>query len=94
MDRKWWRRLEILWLVAFTAALVFAWQANNNRISDIQHARKASCERTYEGIREVFKPFFPKHPKGKQLRDEQKFNRTINGLKAHCTIQTRTTPTK
>ena len=33
---------------------------NDARISDIQNARIESCQRTYQGVKEVFSPFFPK----------------------------------
>jgi hypothetical protein len=64
-------------------------QANSDRIHDIQQSRVDSCERTYEGIREVFKPFYPPKPRTlKQIQDLETFNDTINNLKAHCVIQT------
>lgn len=65
-------------------------QENADRISDIQSARAASCRRTYEGIREVFKPFFPPKPNARQKADQDKFNRTVDRLKANCNKQTRT----
>lgn len=57
---------------------------NQKRINEIQAARVASCKRTYEGIREVFKPFTtnPKDP------NVIKFNNRIDQLKANCPIQT------
>lgn len=89
MGNRIWHWLLIIWLTGFTVALIFAYDANSNRVSDIQKSRLASCERTYEGIREVFKPFFP--PKGKatpkQLSDQAKFNHTINRLKTRCATQ-------
>lgn len=62
---------------------------NQQRIKDIQASRTSSCRRTYEGIREVFKPFFPPKPRtGKEQEDLDKFNDTINRLKRGCTKQT------
>lgn len=92
MGGKFWRWLLIVWLAGFTIALIFAYNANSHRVSDIQKSRLTSCERTYEGIREVFKPFFPppKTATPKQLADQSKFNRTIIHLKARCATQIRT----
>lgn len=62
---------------------------NQDRIADIQLARIESCEKTYEGIREVFSPFFPKPPLTKQQVDNlERFNTTIVTLKAGCVKQT------
>lgn len=61
---------------------------NDNRITDIQTSRLESCISTYEGIREVFKPFFPPPPRTKQQQaDLDKFNKTINDLKLKCRKQ-------
>ncbi len=63
---------------------------NSDRITDIQQSRIESCERTYEGIREVFRPFFPKHPTNqRQIDNVETFNTTINNLKKACTKQTK-----
>jgi hypothetical protein len=55
----------------------------------IQHSRVSSCEKTYESIRDVFKPFFrpPDKQTAKEKADKIKFNRTINAKKASCDIQ-------
>jgi hypothetical protein len=64
---------------------------NTNRIHDIQRSRVESCQRTYEGIRQVFKPFFPDPPRTqKQIDDLEKFNTLINKLKNKCDQQTHT----
>lgn len=64
--------------------------ANKDRIKDIQVSRVDSCKKTYEGIREVFTPFFPKHPKTKrEIENLEKFNTTINTLKKGCEKQTK-----
>jgi membrane-associated HD superfamily phosphohydrolase len=63
---------------------------NKNRIKDIQISRIESCKKTYEGIREVFKPFFPKDPKTKrQIENLELFNTTIDNLKKGCEKQTK-----
>jgi predicted PurR-regulated permease PerM len=96
----------ILTIVFFAVLVGFAWVVhdvqqnsgrintlvaeNSNRIHDVQQSRVESCQKTYEGIREVFKPFFPQHPTNKQQIDNlEKFNTTINKLKAACDKQTK-----
>lgn len=64
---------------------------NRERIGDIQRSRVESCERSYEGIREVFRPLFPRSddpatPRN-ELNDLATFNRTIDRLKAGCAQQ-------
>jgi hypothetical protein len=88
------RRAFIALTAVFTlvvAALGWFAKENNERIHDIQVARVASCQRTYEGIREVFTPFMPKPPNATpdQLQDWSTFNSTIDELKENCTKQTR-----
>lgn len=62
---------------------------NQQRIADIQAARIESCTKTYEGIREVFSPFFPKPLlTQQQLNNLEKFNTTIANLKLGCVKQT------
>lgn len=89
----------LLTLVFFAVVAVMGWQVNKTRdlnkqntqrISDIQAARLESCERAYEGVREVFKPFLPKPGKGtpEQRRNARKFNRTVDRLKGQCDKQT------
>lgn len=64
--------------------------ANKDRIKDIQVSRVDSCKKTYEGIREVFQPFFPNPPRTqKQIDDLETFNTTINNLKKGCDKQTK-----
>jgi hypothetical protein len=65
-------------------------QENKNRIKDIQQSRIRSCQTTYFGIREVFKPFFPPPPRTvEQQQDLDKFNTTINRLILQCKKQTK-----
>lgn len=65
---------------------------NKEVITQIQESRVISCRHTYEGIRQVFLPFFP--PKGQRTRAQvqnlDKLNRTVNRLKARCDEQTAT----
>lgn len=63
---------------------------NSKRISEIQASRIESCQTTYEGVRKVFRPFFPKDPKQKALI--VKFNSVIDGLVAGCESQTKPQP--
>lgn len=65
---------------------------NNDRIRDIQQNRLVSCEQTYEGVREVFRPFFRpfKERTAKERRDIVKFNDTVDRLKARCDVQVAT----
>lgn len=84
------RRDQVLfWLLAVFIALTF-YTIRQNRllIHDIQDARVASCKQTYEGVREVFMPLFPKHPNPTQQRSLDTFNKTIRDLKAGCARQT------
>jgi hypothetical protein len=68
---------------------------NSNRIKEIQKSRLESCERTYNGIREVFLPFFPHPPRThRQKADLKKFNTTINKLVKACVKQTKPKPIK
>jgi hypothetical protein len=63
---------------------------NTKRINEIQASRTASCRQTYRGVRNVFRPFFPKHPSDKkQARTIRKFNGTIDALVAGCESQTK-----
>lgn len=65
-------------------------QENRSLLLEVQRSRVESCQRTYEGVREIFRPFFPplKQATPKQRRDRRKFNRRVNQLKAHCPAQT------
>lgn len=75
--------------LAVVGLFIVGWISNNNRISDIQKSRVASCERTYKGISEVFAPFIK--PPGKRTTQENKdihtFEATIHRLQAKCDIQ-------
>jgi hypothetical protein len=62
---------------------------NKNFLSEIQISRQINCLHTYEGIREVFLPFFPPS-KGRTLEQQKnldKFNETVNDLKIECAKQ-------
>ena len=82
--------------ISFSAAV--AWgthlshevnKKNSDRIADIQQGRLESCQRTYEGIRQAFRPFLPP-PRARsrivRLR-LHKFNTNIDRLKAQCAVQ-------
>lgn len=63
---------------------------NENRIDDIQVSRVSSCRQTYNGIHDVFLPFFPPQPRtAEQAADVKKFNDTIERLRNGCTKQTK-----
>lgn len=64
-------------------------RVNQRRIQDIQATRIESCQKTYAGIREVFKPFFPPPPRTQEQQDNlDKFNETIRTLQKGCAQQT------
>lgn len=75
-------------LSARTAQLVIE---NQHRVNDIQNSRVKSCKRTYEGVREIFAPFFPKkhHRTKTEKANINKFNHTITFLRNRCSKQTR-----
>lgn len=81
-----WRwRLLTLWIIVFSLGYY-----SNYR--DIQNGRVASCKQTYEGVRQVFQPFFPEkgEPVTKKQKDDIKiFNDTVDRLKANCGKQTK-----
>lgn len=54
--------------------------------TEIQESRILLCRQTYEGIREVFRPFFPpkKGRTAEQQKDLDKFNNTVDDLKTKC----------
>ena len=62
---------------------------NKARISDIQRDRVTECVQTYEGIRDVFRPFF--QPKSNRAPADQRnidrFNKRIEQLEAACPRQ-------
>lgn len=98
---KVWDNLATISILGMLAVLTFfgvqiinLTEHNHDRIRDIQKSRVESCERTYEGVRQVFDPFLPDHPRGKQRRDIQKFNDTIDRLKRTCPKQTSPKETK
>lgn len=64
--------------------------ANQHRIDDINSSRTSSCRQTYEGVREVFLPFFapPEERTAEQKKNYKLFNDTINERKQNCGKQT------
>ena len=75
------------------ASFAYFQGANSDRVADIQAARVESCERTYEGVRQIFQPFLPPSPRtNKQRRLVKKFNNRIDTLRARCGQQTGVKP--
>lgn len=79
--------------VCFFATLLgfmFLLRQNRNRISDIQQSRVFSCQQTYRGVEEVFRPFFPSKEAAtrEQLNDLEKFHQQVLKLVAGCKHQT------
>lgn len=90
------RVLEV-WLAVFTLLTVYVLvqasslsEANRTRITEIQESRVASCRQTYEGIRDVFRPFFRpiKERTAEEQADIDKFNDAVDQRKAACAQQT------
>lgn len=81
----------ILTIIFFLILVGFAIVAiaNQRRVDDIQDARVESCERTYAGVGEVLKPFFPPEPRTdvQQARLDLFLNK-IKELQAECPKQT------
>src|SRR4051794_21980688 len=75
---------------AVTIAFVIQGVLLTKTINDVNHDRVVSCRHTYEGVREIFRPFF--RPVAvrtkKEKQDIRKFNRTVDHLKARCGKQT------
>lgn len=68
---------------------------NSNRINEIQTNRLAACIGTYEGIKQVFQPFFPPPPRSKiQQAQLDKFNKIVNRLKKGCKKKIQPKPIK
>jgi len=81
------KRLLVAWIIVFTLWQVWDNRENRMRVDEIQQAREESCQRTYEGIREVFKPLFPPKPNPTQKESLKTFNDTIDDLKSQCDTQ-------
>ncbi len=61
---------------------------NRSLIARIQRARLESCERTYEGVREIFAPILPRRARTpKEAHDIRVFNTRVDELKAGCPAQ-------
>jgi hypothetical protein len=82
--------------IAITLAFVAAagWLTHQQR--EIQRQRITSCKHTYEGVREIFRPFFRPAPARttKERHDIRKFNRIVDQLKAQCDKQITTKGTR
>ena len=94
----WWRALLTLWIIGASVAIYLGYNANNKRVDEshkiivqIQESRVESCQANYEGIRKVFKPFFPdpRTADSKQLTNLVRFNRIIDHQKKQCVEQTK-----
>ena len=94
MFRYRWKILTA-WIVLFSATSLGTQIQNRHRVDEIQQARIASCQRTYEAFIEVFEPFFPSGPEATpdQLIRTQNFKDLINDKKANCGRQTQVVKT-
>jgi hypothetical protein len=73
----------IITAVFFLTLLGFAWV-----IIQLQESRESSCKTTYNGIHDVFLPFFPPQPRTtKQQEDIDKFEAKIVELRTECEEQ-------
>jgi hypothetical protein len=85
----WFLGATVLMLVGVVIALgIIGYVINAHRIHDIQHDRLVSCQRTYEGVREIFRPLFHPVRSVEQAENIQKFNHSVDRLKARCAHQT------
>jgi hypothetical protein len=81
----------VLLLGAFSwvALIGYIVRDSGEQYDELQRSRLLSCQQTYEGVREVFLPFFP--PQGRrtpaQQRNLDKLDRTVDRLKARCVSQ-------
>jgi hypothetical protein len=82
--------LFIAWLGLVVAVAIGFWKISR-LVDDIQQSRIESCERTYQGVREIFKPLLPpvKTRTAKQRHDLKIFNDRIDQLKHGCATQTK-----
>src|SRR5215212_4674166 len=76
-----WRALTV-WTIIVSVVLVLF-------VVSLQRSRVESCQRTYDGIHQVFKPFFrpPSEQTAQQKEDQAKFLATIARLKKGCEHQ-------
>lgn len=85
-----WHNLAVVALLLAALSSSLSLYLNGERLDDINRDRVVSCVRTYEGVREVFKPFF--RAKSQRTRREQRnvdrFNERVDELKARCGQQT------
>jgi hypothetical protein len=83
-------RLLTAWIFIFTMVCIYLIASNRNTLHNVQAGRVASCKKTYESIRQVFKPFAVpvKKRTERQRIQSNTFNNTINSLKRQCVFQT------
>lgn len=103
---KAWRVALGLWMVVLSVVLALALKHTNDQadkakelsqdnrqlIISVNQSRLESCRRTYEGVRQVFKPVLPVNPTPKQQSDLNKFNNRIDYLKSQCITQVAVKP--
>lgn len=84
-----WTKRIVGAFVALTIAFTAQGLLLERTIGEVQHDRVISCRHTYEGVREIFKPFFlpAKARTAKERHDIRKFNRRVDRLKANCDVQ-------
>jgi hypothetical protein len=80
----------VLPMLLIFAALTIGYLKLQDNVAAVQASRLSSCFQTYEGVRDVFRPFFrpPKQRTAKERADIRKFNRTVDELKRRCGRQT------
>jgi len=91
-----WEHLAVIALLLSVVANTYLYSStrdlaaeNQNRIAEIQQSRVDSCRRTYEGVREIFRPFLQPGQTPQQAASWEKFNQSIDTLKAKCKAQTK-----
>jgi hypothetical protein len=67
-----------LGVIVFVGVILYANRQSDQRISDIQASRIASCQFTYGAFLEVFEPFFP--PPEKRTAEQKKNWRTLEDV--------------
>lgn len=77
----------LLSLITGVLVSVVLWQSVQ-RTREIERSRVASCELTYEGIRQIFQPFIASSTP-RERSNLRRINRRIDHLKSLCPEQTR-----
>lgn len=81
----------VLGVVVLVAVVLYAGHLNDQRLSDIQANRIASCQSTYKAFLYVFEPFFPPTRKrtAAQTRSWLRLENVVQGLIVKCAAQTK-----